>query len=99
RAMTTEWVVPAFAGDDGAMCGRRFRGDDDFADRAYPRAAGNRSGATLNVSARPFSHFRTSRMSALFTPIQLRELKLKNRIMVAPMCQYSAQNGEANDWH
>jgi NADPH2 dehydrogenase len=38
-------------------------------------------------------------MSALFTPIQLRELKLKNRIMVAPMCQYSADNGEANDWH
>jgi 2,4-dienoyl-CoA reductase-like NADH-dependent reductase (Old Yellow Enzyme family) len=38
-------------------------------------------------------------MSALFTPIQLRELKLKNRIMVAPMCQYSAVNGEANDWH
>ncbi len=38
-------------------------------------------------------------MSALFTPIKLRELKLQNRIMVAPMCQYSAQNGEANDWH
>jgi len=27
-------------------------------------------------------------MSALFTPIKLRELKLANRIMVAPMCQY-----------
>jgi 2,4-dienoyl-CoA reductase-like NADH-dependent reductase (Old Yellow Enzyme family) len=38
-------------------------------------------------------------MSALFTPIKLRELKLQNRIMVAPMCQYSAVNGEANDWH
>jgi 2,4-dienoyl-CoA reductase-like NADH-dependent reductase (Old Yellow Enzyme family) len=38
-------------------------------------------------------------MSALFTPIQLRELKLQNRIMVAPMCQYSAVKGEANDWH
>src|SRR2546428_4345879 len=38
-------------------------------------------------------------MSALFTPIKLRELKLQNRIMVAPMCQYSADNGEANDWH
>jgi NADPH2 dehydrogenase len=38
-------------------------------------------------------------MSALFTPIQLRGLKLPNRIMVAPMCQYSAENGEANDWH
>ncbi len=38
-------------------------------------------------------------MSALFSPIKLRELKLANRIMVAPMCQYSAVNGEANDWH
>jgi 2,4-dienoyl-CoA reductase-like NADH-dependent reductase (Old Yellow Enzyme family) len=38
-------------------------------------------------------------MSALFSPTQLRDLKLKNRIMVAPMCQYSAVNGEANDWH
>src|ERR1700754_5002679 len=38
-------------------------------------------------------------MSTLFSPIQLRGLKLANRIMVAPMCQYSAVNGEANDWH
>src|SRR3954463_8278906 len=38
-------------------------------------------------------------MSALFSPIQLRGLNLPNRIMVAPMCQYSAANGEANDWH
>src|ERR1700682_2637770 len=38
-------------------------------------------------------------MSALFSPIKLRELELRNRIMVAPMCQYSAVDGEANDWH
>src|SRR6201990_1290732 len=38
-------------------------------------------------------------MSTLFSPIRLRELALPNRIMVAPMCQYSAENGEANDWH
>lgn len=38
-------------------------------------------------------------MSALFSPITLRSLTLPNRIMVAPMCQYSAENGEANDWH
>jgi NADPH2 dehydrogenase len=38
-------------------------------------------------------------MSALFSPIKLRGLELANRIMVAPMCQYSAENGEANDWH
>jgi NADPH2 dehydrogenase len=38
-------------------------------------------------------------MSALFSPITLRGLPLANRIMVAPMCQYSAVDGEANDWH
>ena len=38
-------------------------------------------------------------MSALFSPFQLRGLALPNRIMVAPMCQYSAVDGEANDWH
>ena len=38
-------------------------------------------------------------MSALFSPIQLRGLNLANRIMVAPMCQYSAVDGVANDWH
>ena len=38
-------------------------------------------------------------MSVLFSPIKLRGLALENRIMVAPMCQYSADNGEANDWH
>jgi NADPH2 dehydrogenase len=38
-------------------------------------------------------------MSALFSPIKLRGLTLKNRIMVSPMCQYSAEDGVANDWH
>jgi 2,4-dienoyl-CoA reductase-like NADH-dependent reductase (Old Yellow Enzyme family) len=38
-------------------------------------------------------------MSALFSPIRLRDLALPNRIMVAPMCQYSAEGGMANDWH
>ena len=38
-------------------------------------------------------------MSTLFSPIDLRGLKLSNRIMVAPMCQYSAVDGSATDWH
>src|SRR5258707_249216 len=49
--------------------------------------------------ALPSSHPDIPLMSALFSPIKLRELKLQNRIMVAPMCQYSADNGEANGWH
>jgi 2,4-dienoyl-CoA reductase-like NADH-dependent reductase (Old Yellow Enzyme family) len=38
-------------------------------------------------------------MSSLFAPIELRGLKLANRIMVSPMCQYSAEAGSATDWH
>src|SRR3954447_23867407 len=40
-----------------------------------------------------------SRMSALFSPIKLRGLSLKNRVVVSPMCQYSADDGVATDWH
>ncbi|WP_127599141.1 NADH:flavin oxidoreductase/NADH oxidase [Nitratireductor alexandrii] len=38
-------------------------------------------------------------MSALFSPITLRGLTLANRIAVSPMCQYSAVDGAATDWH
>ena len=38
-------------------------------------------------------------MSHLFTPLRLGELRLANRIVVAPMCQYSATDGTAGDWH
>ncbi len=38
-------------------------------------------------------------MSKLFTPLALRGMTLANRIVVSPMCQYSAERGEANDWH
>jgi 2,4-dienoyl-CoA reductase-like NADH-dependent reductase (Old Yellow Enzyme family) len=38
-------------------------------------------------------------MSALFSPHTLRNLTLKNRIVISPMCQYSAENGRATDWH
>jgi len=38
-------------------------------------------------------------MSALFTPLQVGNLKLDNRIVIAPMCQYSAVDGCMTDWH
>ena len=38
-------------------------------------------------------------MSHLFTPFALGSLSLKNRIVIAPMCQYSAIEGAAGDWH
>src|ERR1700760_3784255 len=38
-------------------------------------------------------------MPHLFTPLKLGSLELANRIVIAPMCQYSAQDGKATDWH
>ena len=38
-------------------------------------------------------------MSALFTPLEIGSLKLANRIVIAPMCQYSAEDGCMTDWH
>lgn len=35
----------------------------------------------------------------LFTPFFVRNLELANRIVIAPMCQYSAENGCMTDWH
>jgi 2,4-dienoyl-CoA reductase-like NADH-dependent reductase (Old Yellow Enzyme family) len=37
--------------------------------------------------------------SALFSPVELRGLELSNRVVVAPMCQYSAEDGIVGDWH
>lgn len=38
-------------------------------------------------------------MSALFSSLKLRNLTLANRIVISPMCQYSAENGAATAWH
>ena len=38
-------------------------------------------------------------MSTLFTPLKIRSIELKNRLVVSPMCQYSGEDGYANDWH
>src|SRR6185437_4117792 len=38
-------------------------------------------------------------MSKLFTPLQIRDIVFGNRIVVSPMCQYSAHDGFADDWH
>lgn len=38
-------------------------------------------------------------MSLLLTSLKIKNIKLKNKIVMSPMCQYSAQDGLANDWH
>lgn len=36
----------------------------------------------------------------LFSPFQLRSVKARNRVVISPMCQYSADDdGRVNDWH
>ncbi|CAG2179857.1 unnamed protein product, partial [Oppiella nova] len=40
-----------------------------------------------------------SKKSLLFSPITIRGVTLKNRIVVSPMCQYSCEDGIVNDWH
>jgi 2,4-dienoyl-CoA reductase-like NADH-dependent reductase (Old Yellow Enzyme family) len=60
-----------------------------------PPLAIRRAGAKL----RPTFKERPMTLPLLFTPIQLRDVTLKNRIVVAPMHQYAAERGFANDWH
>lgn len=38
-------------------------------------------------------------MSALFSPLSIRSIQLKNRLVVSPMCQYSSEDGFSTDWH
>ena len=38
-------------------------------------------------------------MAILFSPLTLRGITLRNRIVVSPMCMYSSQDGFATDWH
>lgn len=38
-------------------------------------------------------------VDTLFSPLRLRDIELRNRIAVSPMCQYSCVDGMANDWH
>src|ERR1700741_4672897 len=38
-------------------------------------------------------------MANLFSPIKIKNIELKNRIVVSPMCEYSSEDGFANDWH
>lgn len=38
-------------------------------------------------------------MSILFSPLTIKDITFRNRIAISPMCQYSAVDGFANDWH
>src|SRR6187200_923875 len=38
-------------------------------------------------------------MPSLFDPLAIREVKFANRVFVSPMCEYSSEDGFANEWH
>lgn len=38
-------------------------------------------------------------MAKLFEPFRIKDVEFKNRIVVSPMCEYSSEDGFANDWH
>ncbi|MBI4255092.1 MAG: bifunctional salicylyl-CoA 5-hydroxylase/oxidoreductase [Candidatus Rokubacteria bacterium] len=59
-------------------------------DRWFASAAERQSGVTVPGTPAP---------PPMFTPFRLRELVLANRVVVSPMCQYSAEDGAPNDWH
>jgi hypothetical protein len=55
--------------------------------------------ASSGVRSHHFLLYPEIAMSPLFSPLTLRSLKLPNRIVVSPMCQYCAQDGLPNAWH
>ncbi|KAF8313801.1 FMN-linked oxidoreductase [Clavulina sp. PMI_390] len=42
---------------------------------------------------------KNAKLPKLFTPLTIRDMEVKNRIWVSPMCQYSSPNGFVTDWH
>jgi anthraniloyl-CoA monooxygenase len=61
-------------------------------DRAFVEAEERRLG-------RPVAEAGAPPPSPMFVPLRLRGLELHNRVVVSPMCQYSAEDGTVSDWH
>jgi anthraniloyl-CoA monooxygenase len=59
-------------------------------DRWFAEGAARQSGVPASAALPP---------PPMFTPFRLRDLALSNRVVVSPMCQYSAEDGTPNDWH
>lgn len=47
----------------------------------------------------PVSGTQVEGSAKLFTPLQIRGITFPNRLFLPPLCQYSAKDGYANDWH
>lgn len=62
-------------------------------DRQVAAEAANQSGVNIPLNGPD------SVPPPMFTPFRLRDMVLANRVVVSPMCMYSAEDGTANDWH
>jgi anthraniloyl-CoA monooxygenase len=71
------------------------RVDEWFAERAEAQVGRDAAAAARQRLARPVAEG----APPMFAPFRLRDLVLANRVVVSPMCQYSAEDGTPNDWH
>ena len=75
----------------------------DTVDRWVARQAEAQSGVTIAKNEELLGVVRAAADRAppppLFTPFRLRDIVLPNRVGVSAMCQYSAEDGQVNDWH
>ncbi|HET6403291.1 MAG TPA: bifunctional salicylyl-CoA 5-hydroxylase/oxidoreductase [Candidatus Thermoplasmatota archaeon] len=69
---------------------RRDPGYVASVDRWFAERAAKQSGVAVPLDPPP---------PPMFTPYRVRDLVLQNRIVVSPMCMYSADDGTINDWH
>src|SRR3954470_21775867 len=67
--------------------------------RVSPVWSGEQQGAGVGCPPGDRDERGGTRVSKLFEPITLRSLTARNRVWLAPMCQYSAVDGVPNDWH
>ncbi len=87
-------------GISGGRLARPARADAGARGRAIDLSQPRRHLSSAPFSATPPSHRAPSTMtSALFSPYKINQLELANRVVVAPMCQYSASDGMPTDWH
>jgi anthraniloyl-CoA monooxygenase len=83
------------------------RVDTWFADRAFAAAGvtprrhplGIGDAVALGARGGDSAALATAAPPPMFTPFKLRELVLANRVVVSPMCQYTAEDGMPGDWH
>jgi anthraniloyl-CoA monooxygenase len=69
-------------------------------DRWFAGEAEKQVGAEAAAAARqPLTRPVTGPAPPMFAPFRLRDLVLANRVVVSPMCQYSSEDGDVNDWH